>query len=68
MLFSPTIHVAMPTASIAGASSDRLPVISPTISMTASGACAMPPNSNHVRDLLEASRQVDATALASDIH
>ncbi len=33
----------MPTASMAGASSDRLPVISPTINITAKGAWAIPP-------------------------
>ena len=38
-------QVARPTATIAGASSERLPVISATISITASGAWAMPPKS-----------------------
>ena len=33
----------MPTASIAGARSSRLPVISATMSMTAIGACAIAP-------------------------
>ena len=37
--------MAIPTAIIAGASIDRLSVISATISMTASGAWAMLPNS-----------------------
>ena len=41
----PTTKVASATATIAGASMPRLPVISATISMTARGACATPPKS-----------------------
>ncbi len=45
MLRRPTMNVARPTATIAGASIDRLPVISATISITASGAWATLPKS-----------------------
>src|SRR5947199_12570 len=45
MVVFPTSAVATLTATIAGASSERLPVISATISITASGAWATPPNS-----------------------
>jgi len=38
-----TMSQAIPTAIIAGASMERLPVISATMSMTASGAREMPP-------------------------
>ncbi len=43
MLLLPTTNVARPTATIAGASIERLPVISATMSMTASGAWATLP-------------------------
>ena len=45
MLGRPTTNVARPTAIIAGASIERFPVISATMSMTASGAWATLPKS-----------------------
>ena len=44
MVLSPTMAVDIATTIIAGARSDRFPVISATMSITASGAWAMPPN------------------------
>ena len=39
-----TMSQEIPTAIIAGASMERLPVISATMSISASGALEMPPN------------------------